>query len=72
MKVNSQLNVLLYTRTTGYYHESTPEAFKAMKEIGIENNWNIVMAEDSTYFTSANLKQFDVVVFLLTLGNILD
>jgi len=66
------LNVLVFSKTNGYRHDATPDAIMAMKEIAGENNWKIELTEDSCFFTTENLEKFDVIVFLLTLGDILD
>jgi type 1 glutamine amidotransferase len=71
-KSNARLNILVFSKTNAYRHSATPEAIEAIKEIAGENNWNIELTEDSTYFTIKNLEKFDVIVFLLTIGEILD
>lgn len=69
---SSRLNILVYSKTNGYRHEATPAATRAMEEMAFENNWHITVTEDSTFFTDAGLEPFDVVIFLLTIGEILD
>lgn len=66
---NPTMNVLVFTKTMGFYHAAKPNAVKAFYEIAHENNWLLTVTEDSTYFTDANLKKYNVVVFLLTTGN---
>jgi type 1 glutamine amidotransferase len=66
------LKVLVFSKSIGYRHESIPGALKMMKELADQNSWMIKMTEDSTWFTTDSLKQFDVIVFLLTGGDILD
>lgn len=66
------LKILVFSKSVEYRHESVPEALDMMKELAIQNSWIIKMTEDSIYFTSDNLHQFDVIVFLLTGGDVLD
>ena len=68
----ASLNVLVYSKTIGYRHESTPDAIKSIAELADNQNWDIKFTEDSCYFTSKNLEKYDVIVFLLTFGEILD
>ena len=65
------LKILVFSKANGYRHESTPEALNVMKELAVQNDWMIKLTEDSAYFSSDSLKQFDVIVFLLTTGDIL-
>jgi len=68
----NNLKILLFYKSVEYHHESVPEALEMMKELAIQNNWMLKITEDSAYFTSDNLCQFNVIVFLLTGGDILD
>lgn len=63
------MNVLVFTRTAGFYHASKPNAIKAMYEIAHENKWQITFTEDSTFFSRDGLRKYNAVVFLLTTGN---
>ena len=64
-----KMNILVFTKTVGFYHESKPNAIKAFYEIAHKNNWKITFTEDSTLFTDQELSTYNVVVFLLTTGN---
>jgi uncharacterized protein len=63
------MNVLVFTRTAGFYHASKPNAMKALYEIAHDNQWRITFTEDSTFFTQKELSKYNAVVFLLTTGN---
>jgi uncharacterized protein len=63
------MNILAFSRTTGFYHDSKPSAIKALYEIAHENKWSITFTEDSTFFTDNELAKYNVVIFLLTSGN---
>jgi len=63
------LNILVFTKTAGFYHESKPNAIKAFYEMAHNHTWQITFTEDSTLFTDKELSKYNVVVFLLTTGN---
>ncbi|MDA3928621.1 MAG: ThuA domain-containing protein [Prolixibacteraceae bacterium] len=71
-KQNNSINILVFSKTDGYRHESISAGLKALNEITIEQNWEMYATEDSTYFTTENLQKFDVLIFLSTIGNILN
>lgn len=58
--------LLVYTRTTGYYHESIPAAVQAITELG-QGLFNTTAINDSAFFDSSdNLLQYQGIVFLST------
>jgi type 1 glutamine amidotransferase len=63
------MNVLVFTKTTGFYHDSKPNAIRALYEIAHEYKWRITATEDSTLFSETELRKYDAVVYLLTSGN---
>jgi len=63
------VNVLVFTKTLGFYHDSKPNAIKAFYEIAHENKWRITFTEDSTFFSETELSKYSVVIFLLTTGD---
>jgi len=63
------MNLLVFTKTVGFYHVAKPNAIKAFYEMAHDHNWQITFTEDSTFFTDKELKKYNVVVFLLTTGN---
>ncbi len=64
--------VLVFSRTAGFRHDSIDEGITALQELGAENNFSVTATEDATAFTSDNLARFAVVVFLSTTGDVLD
>ncbi|PHS02547.1 MAG: Crp/Fnr family transcriptional regulator [Leeuwenhoekiella sp.] len=64
-------NVLVFTKTNGFRHASIETGVETLREIGRENVWAVQHSEDSLIFTPQNLKNFDLVVFLNTTGDIL-
>ncbi len=66
------LAVLVFSKTAAYRHEAIPEGLRAFEELGIEHGFSVSATEDAGAFTDENLARFDVVVFLLTTGDVLD
>jgi hypothetical protein len=64
-----EMNILVFTKTVGFYHASKPNAIKAFYEMAHDNKWQITFTEDSTFFTDKELSKYNAVVFLLTTGN---
>lgn len=65
-------SVLLFSRTTGFRHGAIEPAIAALRAVGVERGWQVEHAEDASTFADASLSHFDVVVFLLTTGDVLD
>ena len=63
--------ILVFWKMAEFKHESTSYGIEALKEIGAENRIDFVFSEDAGVFNGAELKQYDVVVFLNTTGNVL-
>ncbi len=66
------LRVLLFSRTTGFRHDSIAVAVPALQQVGAARGWTVDATEDPLAFTPENLAVYDVVVFLLTTGDVLD
>ena len=64
--------VLVFSKTEGFRHESIEAGVTALKKLGEENNFKVTATEDATYFNADTLKNYNVVVFLNTTGNILN
>ncbi len=64
--------LLVFSKTTGYRHASIPVGKKALMELGASQGYLVDTTEDASVFTIKNLKQYDVILFLSTTGNILD
>jgi type 1 glutamine amidotransferase len=64
--------VLLFSRTVGFRHDSIPAAIAALSDLQTGGGYVVEATEDPTQFTADNLARFEVVVFLLTTGDVLD
>jgi cytochrome c len=65
-------NVLVFTKTAGFRHDSIPAARRAMLDLATERGWSITLTEDAAWFAPERLRAFDAVVFLLTTGDVLN
>lgn len=63
---------LIFTKTTGFRHTSIDPAVAAFQAMAAEHGFDAVHTEDAGQFTDATLAGFQVVVFLLTSGDVLD
>ena len=61
--------VLVFTRTTGFRHDSIEPAVAAIEELGRQHDFGVTATEDPAVFTRAKLRDFDAVVFVSTTGN---
>ena len=71
-KIMQSSKILVFSATKGFRHASIANGKVALLKLGSEKNWKVDTTEDATVFTEANLKQYGVVVFLNTTGNILN
>ncbi|GMR22714.1 MAG: hypothetical protein BMS9Abin37_1082 [Acidobacteriota bacterium] len=72
------LSVLIYSKTAPYHgrdfeyrHEAIAEGTAAIRAIGAREGWTVEATEDASRFNDETLARFDVVVFLLTTGDVL-
>ncbi|MFI7035028.1 ThuA domain-containing protein [Microbispora rosea] len=61
--------VLVFSKTTGFRHDSIPEGIAAVQKLGQDNNFAVDTTEDSTQFTDTNLAQYQAVIFMSTTGD---
>lgn len=67
-----QFNVLLFTKMTGFHHQSVNEGVTAMREMAQRHHFTIDWQEDAKVFNDEKLKNYHAVIFLLTTGDILN
>ncbi len=66
---DSTFSVLVFSKTTGFRHDSIPVGAEALKKVGEDNGFAVTASEDADLFTADGLKPFQVIVFLSTTGN---
>jgi cytochrome c len=64
--------ILVFSKTSGYHHESIPDGIAAIQKLGQENNFDVDTTTNPARFTEDSLKQYSAVVFLSTTGDLLD
>ena len=57
-------NVLIYSATAGFRHDSIPTAVESLSKLGSSYGVNFVNTEDQTKFNDEYLSQFDALFFL--------
>jgi type 1 glutamine amidotransferase len=67
-----KINVLVFTKTAGFRHQSISNGVKCMWELGLEHGWNVTATEDASLFNDDFLKPFHVVVWLNTTQDVLN
>lgn len=65
-------SILVFSKTAGFRHGSIEPGQKALKEIGKVHGFTVETTEDSKRFNEAELKKYQVVVFLNTTGDVFD
>src|SRR5688572_14553438 len=76
LSVDAQLknkHVLIFTKNgKGYVHENIAASIAAIQKLGIENGFTTDTTTNSAWFTDANLKQYDVIIFSNTNNDVFD
>ena len=65
-------SVLVFTKTEGFRHESIEIGVQTIKELGSQKDFKVTHTENSEVFSNENLKQYDLVIFLNTTGDVLN
>ena len=64
--------LLVYSRTTGYRHDSIPAGIRALRLLGDQAGHAVDATEDPAAFTAGGLPGYAAVIFLSTSGDVLD
>jgi type 1 glutamine amidotransferase len=70
--IRERPRLLVFTRALGHRHDSIPAAVEAMRKLARDRGLSVVVTEDPSLFEPGQLFRTDVVVFLLTTGDVLD
>ncbi|MDI1461599.1 ThuA domain-containing protein [Catellatospora sp. KI3] len=65
-------DVLVFSKTAGFRHDSIAVGTQAIRDLGAANSFTVTATEDAAAFTTANLAQYEAVVFLNTTGDVLN
>jgi type 1 glutamine amidotransferase len=63
-----RFRVLVFTKTTGFRHDSIPAGIAAIRRLGREHRFAVDQTEDERAFTDRNLARYAALVFLSTTG----
>lgn len=66
------VNILVFSRTTGFRHDSIPAGIACLRTMAEKNGWGVACTEDPAAFSDAALAGVDVMVWLMTTGDVLD
>jgi len=67
-----EINVLVFSKTEGFRHESIADGQAALFAMSKAKGFTIDTTEDASIFQEKNLAKYNVIIFLHTTGNILD
>lgn len=70
--VGNRSRVLVFTSTKGYRHASIEKGQEAIKKLGKDHGFDVVLSENPALFTDDSLKIFSAIIFLSTTGDILN
>ncbi|MGF1670325.1 MAG: ThuA domain-containing protein [Balneolaceae bacterium] len=59
-------NILVFSKTSGWRHDSIEAGKIALTKLATENKFGITITEDASHFTVENLEGYDSVIFLNT------
>ena len=65
-------DVLVFSKTAGFRHDSIPAGVQAVRDLGAANGFTVTATEDAAAFTTANLANYEAVVFMSTTGDVLN
>lgn len=72
MRDTGEINVLVFSKTEQFRHESIEAGVEALRALGREHGFRVDATEEASAFTEASLQAYNVVVFLNTTGDVLN
>ncbi|MGB5378528.1 ThuA domain-containing protein [Muriicola sp.] len=66
------MNILVFSKTEGYRHESIEAGKDALTKMADEKDFEVVFTEDAEQFNERELKKYNTVLFLNTTGDVLN
>lgn len=67
-----KINVLVFSKTAGFRHQSIEAGKKALTKMATEKGFGVSFTEDAAQFAETNLKKYNTVIFLNTTGDVLN
>lgn len=68
----NEKRVLVFSKTSGYRHESIEDGKAAMARLGAENEFRVDTTENAEWFHEDTLKRYHAVIFLSTTKDVLN
>ena len=65
----ARFRVLVFSKTTGFRHDSIPAGIAAIRSLGEANDFQVDATEDAGVFNATTLARYDAVVFMSTTGD---
>jgi type 1 glutamine amidotransferase len=65
-------DVLVFSKTVGWWHYSIPAGIQAIRDLGAANNFTVTTTSDADHFTTSDLSRYEAVIFLNTTGDVLN
>ena len=72
MAADAPYDVLVFSKTAAFRHDAIPNGIQLIRDLGGANSFTVTATEDAAQFTTANLAQYEAVVFLNTTGDVLN
>ena len=69
---SSPTAVLVFSKTSGFYHKSIPDGIAAIQKLGMENNFRVDTTKNAAYFVADSLSKYGAIIFLSTTGDVLN
>ncbi|MEE6283178.1 ThuA domain-containing protein [Georgenia sp. MJ170] len=69
---DAEFSALVFSKTAGFRHDSIEAGVEAIEQLGEDNGFSVDHTEEAADFTTENLSQYDVVVWLSTTGDVLN
>ncbi|HWK26457.1 MAG TPA: ThuA domain-containing protein [Solirubrobacter sp.] len=66
---NARFRVLVFSKTTGFRHDSIPAGIAAIKQLGTQHQFQVDASEDAALFRDDALAHYDAVIWLSTTGD---
>jgi type 1 glutamine amidotransferase len=70
--VDAPYDVLVFSKTAGFRHDSIAVGIQAIRDLGAANSFTVTATEDANHFTTSDLSRYETVVFLNTTGDVLN
>jgi type 1 glutamine amidotransferase len=73
MADTSPFEVLVFSKTSGYRHDSIPAGIRSIQSLtDTTKQFNVTASEDASLFTATSLSKYAVIVLLQCIGDIFD